>query len=62
MSQRTVVEVIKQQETQKMQTQRRQRRPLLCVDASAFDAAFSPFFFRCHGNLEKRSRVNPNLT
>ena len=44
----------------KKQTQRRRRRHLLCVDA--FDAAYSPFFRRCHGNLEKRSRVKPNLT
>ena len=29
----------------KKQTQRRQRRPLLCVDESAFDAAFSPLIF-----------------
>ena len=36
-----------------LQTQRRQRKHFLCVDAIAFDAAFSPFFRRRHGNLEK---------
>ena len=34
---------------EKKQTQRRQRRHLLCVDAIAFDAAYSPFFRSCFG-------------